>query len=283
VGSSTVNSRMTGPDANVRQAIGLAASRTGVDFGYLWNQARVESSLNPGARSGSSSAAGLFQFVEQTWLATVKTHGAEHGYGRAADAITQRRDGRYVVADPSARQAILAMRYDAAASSAMAAEFASDNARHLSGRIGRTPNSTDLYFAHFLGAGGATRFLKAAAASPDGPAAAQFPRAAAANRSIFYTRNGTPRSFAEIYALMGRKLSGTGGALPATTLAAQSVAPAPSPIEASASMTQPDSAAELVKSSPSGGGLRIDMLRPSPQSARLAYMLVVSTIGSGSA
>jgi len=32
--------------------------------------------LQPPARAQTSSAAGLFQFVDQTWLATLKRHGA---------------------------------------------------------------------------------------------------------------------------------------------------------------------------------------------------------------
>src|SRR5437868_1566523 len=63
----------------VTAAIQLASARTGVQFDYLLNQARIESSLNPEARARTSSATGLFQFIEQTWLGMVKQHGAAHG------------------------------------------------------------------------------------------------------------------------------------------------------------------------------------------------------------
>ncbi|MEG0819994.1 MAG: transglycosylase SLT domain-containing protein, partial [Brevundimonas sp.] len=56
----------------VEAAIRRASSTTGVDFDFLMKTARRESAMNPSARAGTSSASGLFQFIEQTWLATVK-------------------------------------------------------------------------------------------------------------------------------------------------------------------------------------------------------------------
>src|SRR6185503_19622508 len=90
---------LSGLRGRVSSAIQLASARTGVDFSYLFNQARIESGLNPNARARTSSATGLFQFIDQTWLGTVKQHGAEHGLGWAAQAIRRGADGRYYVAD----------------------------------------------------------------------------------------------------------------------------------------------------------------------------------------
>ena len=174
-------------------AIDRAASRTGTDFAYLLGQARIESGLDPQARARTSSATGLFQFLDQTWLATVKRHGAEHGLGDAADAIHRTANGRYAVADPAARAAILNLRTDPDAAASMAAAFAGDNRAHLESRLGRTAEPVDLYLAHFLGAGGATAFLSHHNASPDAAAAQLFPRAAAANRNVFYARDGQAR------------------------------------------------------------------------------------------
>ena len=84
--------------SRIQSAIALASSRTGVDFGYLLGQAKLESGLNANARAGTSSASGLYQFVEQSWLAVLKKHGAEHGMGWAADAIGQS-GGRYYVSE----------------------------------------------------------------------------------------------------------------------------------------------------------------------------------------
>jgi len=182
----------------VTAAIHLASERTGVQFGYLFNQARIESSLNPNARARTSSATGLFQFIEQTWLGVVKQHGAEHGLGQAANAIQRGRNGRYYVADPAVRQQILDLRRQPEAASAMAAEFASDNGRYLESRLGRQAEPADLYLAHFLGAGGAARFLRAHDANPNGSAASMLPAAARANRAVFFNRDGSARGFAEI-------------------------------------------------------------------------------------
>ncbi|HLV85239.1 MAG TPA: transglycosylase SLT domain-containing protein [Devosia sp.] len=45
-----------------------AGDRNGVDFDYLLQTAMRESSLNPQAKAQTSSAVGLFQFLESTWL-----------------------------------------------------------------------------------------------------------------------------------------------------------------------------------------------------------------------
>jgi soluble lytic murein transglycosylase-like protein len=74
-------------EANARESIARAANRTGVNFDYLLAQAKIESGLNPQARAGTSSAAGLYQFTRSTWLQTLEQHGAEHGLGWAGAAI----------------------------------------------------------------------------------------------------------------------------------------------------------------------------------------------------
>lgn len=182
----------------VATAIRAASSRSGVDFSYLFNQARIESGLNPTAQARTSSARGLFQFIDQSWLATLNAHGAEHGLGWAADAIRRSPGGRYNVDDPQLRARIMALRDNPETASVMAAEFAADNRDYLERELGRPAESVDLYLAHFLGAGGARRFLRAHDANPSAAAAPLLPAAARANRSIFYHRNGQPRSLGEI-------------------------------------------------------------------------------------
>ncbi len=190
----------------VHSAIAKASARTGVDFNYLLGQAQVESGLQTNARAGTSSATGLYQFVEQSWLGVVKAHGAEHGMQWAADSIRQGSNGRYYVADGATRHAILQLRNDPQASSLMAAEHAADNKAALEGALGRAATGTDLYMAHFLGLGGARQFLTTMQGNPDRSAAAMFPAAARANRSIFYGAGGQPRSLAEIYDKMAMRL-----------------------------------------------------------------------------
>ncbi len=186
-------------------AIQQAARQTGVSFGYLLATAQIESNLNPSAQAPTSSAHGLYQFIEQTWLGTLKEGGAAHGYGRHADAITRLPDGRYEVADPGQRAAIMRLRSDPVASAMMAGTFARNNAAQLQSAIGRMPSEGELYIAHFLGAEGAGRLISAAANQPTARAADMFPQAAAANQRIFLDRTGRPRSASEVYAtLTGR-------------------------------------------------------------------------------
>ncbi|MEQ7156697.1 transglycosylase SLT domain-containing protein [Brevundimonas aurifodinae] len=182
----------------VEAAIRRASQSTGVDFDFLMKTARRESAFNPNARAPTSSASGLFQFIEQTWLATVKQHGAKHGYGQYADLIHRGADGRWRV-EGSARNVVLDLRFDPQAASLMAGELTAQNAAYLRGRTGRDPGAGDLYAAHFLGPAGAARIMEAMATRPGASAVALFPEAAAANRSIFY-RNGRPATVAEVHA-----------------------------------------------------------------------------------
>jgi hypothetical protein len=186
-------------------AIRDAASATGAKFQYLLATAKVESGLNPQAAASSSSARGLFQFIDQTWLTTLKEAGTSLGFGRYADAIARQPSGRYEITDASKAREIMALRNDPAANAAMAGAFTRQNAEMLTERLGRAPTDGELYIAHFLGPAGAGRLITLAANSPGASAANEFPGAARANRSIFYDRQGRARTAAEVYGtLVGR-------------------------------------------------------------------------------
>jgi hypothetical protein len=177
------------PDASSfspRRVIERAAQETGADFDFLLQTAARESSFDAGAKARTSSAAGLFQFIEQTWLAMLHRHGEQHGYGELARAVEQGGDGRFTIADAETRQRALDLRFDPEASSVMAGELAAENAAVLRERIGREPTSGELYAAHFLGARGAASLINAAEQSPGQRADALFPAAAAANRPVFF-------------------------------------------------------------------------------------------------
>jgi hypothetical protein len=191
-GNSAAVSTVTG-------AIHQASQATGTSFSYLLATAQVESGLNPGAGASTSSARGLFQFVDQTWLGTMKQSGEALGYGRYAAAITRNASGHYEVKDPTLRGQILKLRSDPTANAVMAGAFTKANATYLTQKLGRPPTEGELYIAHFLGAGGAARLISLAAGNPDARATDYFAHAAQANRSIFYDpRTGAARSLAAV-------------------------------------------------------------------------------------
>lgn len=253
----------------VTNAIAMASRRTGVDFSYLLGQAKIESSLNPTARAATSSATGLYQFVDQSWLAVVSKHGSEYGLGWAANAI-QHSGGRYYVADPDLRQQILDLRKHPETASVMAAEHAADNKAYLEGRLGREAQPVDLYLAHFLGVGGAAKFLSAHDNNPDASAASLFPAAARANRSIFFDRSGAPRSFTEIRDRFASKLQKGADALGGPIQYADASLPS------GAKTVQP---ADYVRIETQRLAEQPDVtVTPQPQTARLAY-LMLATLG----
>ena len=143
------------PD-RLAQAIRTASSASGTPFAYLLATALRESSLDPGARAATSSATGLFQFIESTWLDMVRRHGAAHGLGAQAAAL---RNG----ANAETRREILALRRDPEIAARMAGELARENALTLQTRLGRPPSAGELYAAHVMGSGGALRLIEAAA------------------------------------------------------------------------------------------------------------------------
>jgi hypothetical protein len=194
--------------AKIAGSIKQAASTTGASFEYLLATAKMESNFNPRAAASTSSARGLFQFIDQTWLGTVKEAGAQLGYGKYADAITKNSSGLYSVSDPTARAAIMKLRDDPDAASSMAAVLTQSNSFKLTGKIGRRPNDAELYMAHFMGVGGAGKLISNAEDNPQASAARMFPNAAAANRSIFYDRSGRARSVSEVYSVLSSRYAG---------------------------------------------------------------------------
>ena len=181
-----------------------ASLKTGVDFSYMMEKAAAESNFDTDAQARTSSARGMYQFIESTWLQMVNRYGDRYGLGEYADQINDK--GK--VSSPALRKEILALRDDPEIASLMAGEFASENKRTLirSGIPAEQIGSTELYLAHFLGAGAASQFIKGMNKNPLAPAADIFPKAAAANKNVFYNqKTQAARSFGEIYAFFDKK------------------------------------------------------------------------------
>ena len=187
---------------DVYNAIKNAAAKTGVNFTYLLEKAAVESSFDKNAKAKTSSATGLYQFIESTWLKMVKDHGDKYGLEKYADKIND--NGR--VTDAKTRKEILALRKDPEIASLMAAEFDAGNYTRLQENVGGKIGSTELYMAHFLGASGASGFLNAMKKSPNMTAADLFPAEARSNRGVFYdAKTGAPRTLRQVYAMFDAK------------------------------------------------------------------------------
>ncbi len=199
--------------AKITNAIQSASAKTGVGFSYLLQQANVESSFRTDVKAKGSSATGLYQFIDSTWLSMVKENGAKYGLEKYADQISD--NGR--VANKSVKNQILALRKNPEIASAMAAEYAADNKEYLQSTVGGEIGSTELYMAHFMGPGGAAKFLSKMQDNPNAIGAKSFSSAACSNKNVFYKENGKPRTLSEIYAFFDKKFDGGTDSTAATT------------------------------------------------------------------
>jgi hypothetical protein len=157
------------------QSSNQAPDNTGM-ADYLQRVSRAESGGNPNARALTSSASGEYQFTDPTWKAMVAKH-PEAGIGIGDKS------------NPTAQQK-------------MAALLTQDNAQVLTSATGHQPNEGELYAAHLLGVRGALKLLQS---DSDTSAASLFPKAAQANKNIFYNK-GRPLTTGEVYAKLLAKV-----------------------------------------------------------------------------
>ena len=199
-----------GIDHGIVAAIRLSSIRTGVDFSYLMKLAAAESNFKPKSKSATSSATGMYQFTHNTWLNTLKTHGAKYGLvGDYASNIVHYETSygvqRPIVRNEAMYQHLLELRKNPRVSAIMAAEMIRDSEQILTHSFDRKPTQTDLYLTHFLGTDEAITFLRSLEQSPEAHAVELFPEAASSNRDIFHPRSSDPRTVDEVYALFGKK------------------------------------------------------------------------------
>ena len=170
------------------EAPGKAANSSGPQEGvktdaamakYLQTIALIESGGDKNAKAGTSSASGMFQFTEGTWKQMTKEMGKDYS-----------KDDRF---DPKKAAEV-------------AEYFSKKQKAQVEKSTGREAGMTDMYMAHFLGAGGASKFLKAKDQNANQSAAALDPAAAKANKNIYYDKEGKERSVQEVYDLMDKKV-----------------------------------------------------------------------------
>jgi hypothetical protein len=166
-------------------AIRDAAAAVGVDAGFLIAVAAKESAFHPAVRAAGSSAAGLYQFTETTWLRAVKIFGARHGLAEFARAITVDDSGAVALPVPQQRERLMRLRGDVRIAALMAAELARDNQRRLEHLLGRPASPAEIYIGHFLGVAQAARLIEAAHSAPNTSGSRLLPVAAQSNPTVF--------------------------------------------------------------------------------------------------
>jgi hypothetical protein len=155
----------------------------------------AESGGDPNAKNPRSSASGLGQFIDATWLAMLAKHRPD------------------IQGTP---QELLALKSDPALSRAMTEAYAADNGAALSG-AGLPVNSGTTYLAHFAGPQGAVKVLQA---DPNAPIEAILgAKAVAANPFL------KGMTAADLQAWAGRKM----GAAPQQSAAQSAPAATPGP------------------------------------------------------
>lgn len=139
----------------------------------------AESSNNPNAKNPLSSASGLYQFTDATWKSAVDKWGRKYGI-KYSD------------------------KNNLDAQAAMMNYLLQDNARILKNK-GIEATDANLYFAHFLGAPAATKAINML--GNNAIAARSFPKAASANPTIFFDKQGNPRTIDEVYKIITSKVA----------------------------------------------------------------------------
>lgn len=185
--------RLDAQQSAVKSLITEVSLQHGLDPTYFHGLARRESSFNPFAGAGTSSARGLWQFTDNTWLCALRQYGPRYGLA-AADQIYVDSRGRCAVNDTRTRIWLLSLRYNQAFSTHIVIAHTLDNRAFLK-MHGIIATQADLYALHFLGQGDGLKFLRA---DPNAIGAAILPAAAASNPSVFFDR-GRPRRVWEIY------------------------------------------------------------------------------------
>jgi len=179
--------------SEIKTAIKDASQKTGIGFDYLLSKAFKESSFREEVTATTSSASGLFQFVNSTWMNMVKTYGDECGLGKFQTAL---KNGK---CDAKMKSEVLALRSDPGLSSFMAAKLTQENQNILQHSIGRKPNEKELYLAHFMGPSSAGKFINQMAENPNAVPCDRFKSCAQSNPAIFNEPNGSKKSYQAVF------------------------------------------------------------------------------------
>ncbi len=196
-------------------AVRHASKVAGVDFGYMMQLANAESGFDAGISASTSSATGLFQFIDKSWLTTLYKTGGKYGLTDIANNIIVQRNHEGVITaanikNPFIEKYVIGLKTDPRVMALMGAEFARENLDNLQAALpSRNITRTDQYLAHFLGDGQAVEFIVKLNREPAAAAKTIFPKAAVANKGVFYKHGRVPRTLMEVYDLFKNKFSST--------------------------------------------------------------------------
>ncbi|HEV7261186.1 MAG TPA: transglycosylase SLT domain-containing protein [Bosea sp. (in: a-proteobacteria)] len=171
------------------ETIVRAGKVVGADPTLLMAVADKESSFSTSVQAKTSSATGLYQFIEQTWLGVVSEFGARHGLA-AETKLIGKNGKQFFVSDAAERQRILDLRREPYLSALLAGEMLKRDTLRLEKAMGRHLTGGEIYLIHFLGPDAAQTFIETMEEKPDIKAADLLPRPAQANRPIFYAEAG---------------------------------------------------------------------------------------------
>lgn len=166
---------------DIKKMIVDNSKKTGMNPNIMLTMAAKESGMNPNAKAPTSSATGLYQFLNDTWRDVVKNYGSKYGLTPAN-----------------------ANRLNPEHSTLMAGEYLKQNLAPIK-KVKGNINATDAYLTHFLGPGGARKFLSA---NPNESAAIMGDAVVKANSSIF-TDGGRVRTVGEVYQVIAKQLKKT--------------------------------------------------------------------------
>ena len=198
-------------DSEVLSAIRLAHLYTDIDFGFMMELADAESGFKPDIKSKRSSATGMYQFIDDTWLKTIKSYGHKYGLGIYADQVEFYTDDngkeRAIINNPIIHQHVLELRTNPRISALLAAEFTLENDNKLSCYLNRKINRTERYLAHFFGPEDVVHFIRAFNNNPNQIAADLFPDSAKANPGVFKPWRKGSQTIKQIYDKFDQKFN----------------------------------------------------------------------------
>lgn len=126
----------------------VSARAVGVPTTYMRALTGHESGDDPDAEAPTSSAAGLGQFIDSTWVDMMRRYGPRYGLGEGRLANLSNAD-------------VLSLKNDPNWSRLMTAEYARENYNILRRETGRDVSEGEVYLAHWLGPEAASALIKA--------------------------------------------------------------------------------------------------------------------------